>query len=216
MLRFIVDDYVTLKPDPKHEWGFFGRCPKTKKPRGTIVNEYEESITLPYLKRKFIGLHGLREFKKYISKMLPKRRIKFQPSRTTVKVAARLNARLRKISARAEADALALLNTYRRRRLKFTDFELEVRIEFFLPESHRLYHPESDNILCTYRERMPSYFLSDKTDFNDTNQFQLFRHCYLFHDLTEHKDVSVDDLIQVAYIWIDYEFLFQRKLRGLR
>ena len=210
MLRFIVDDYVPLKPDLKNPFQFVGPCPKTKKSNGIIVNEYEDSIVLPNLKETFIGLTGLRKFEKMFFKSHGRRR----RSIISEHKARKINSRLRALSKKAVADGQSLLMMQRKAQNSFTDYELEFQITFYLESDHPLYHPESDNILCSYSDSPSSQILLEKRNFNDTPRLKSFRHCYLFHDLTEHKGVLLDDLAKVKFIWIDYELLFQSKLRG--
>ena len=216
-LRFVIDDYVLLKPDLKNDWQFVGRCPKTKRSGGLIVHEYHETLTLPYLKKTFTGLRGVNEFIEKYFKGIPPRGLSFnrrkRVSRVTETQARKVNARLRKISKQVLNTGRSLMAKNRRTILNFTDFEFEFKIQFYLSEKHRLYHPSSDNQLCNTVFSDP--MVLTRLNFNDTNEFTSFPHCYLFHDLIEHKGVSIDDLVQVDFIWIDYELTFQKNLRGL-
>lgn len=211
MLRFMVDEYVPLKPDLKHGNEFTGGCPKTGKSHGLIVNEYKETIELPLLKKIYFGRQGLGNF---LAEMKLEFRRKSVPKVTELK-AKRVNDRLWNISKKILKDCSLLIERNKVVQRRFTDLEFEVEIRFYFSKRHRLYHPNSDNILCGYRESVRSKMLLDKNDITDRPSFRSFPHCWLFHSLTEHKGVPVEDLLYLDFIWVDYESVFQRKLKGL-
>ncbi len=212
MLRFVIDESFPLIPDHKQDFQFVGKCPKTKKAKGLIVNEKSESITLPYLNKKYVGIEGLNEFREKF-KIHEHGPVKDLNNISEIE-AKRLNTRLRKISLKAIDDGLALLKSNRRIVKRFTDCDLELNIAFYLCKNHRLYHPNSDNMLCGYSSTLSSKIEIDPADFNDTDRFTSFAHCYVFHDLIDHKGVALKDLVQVDFICIEYELLFQKNVRG--
>ena len=212
-LRFIVDDYAVLKPDLRagKSSTFIGPCPKTGKPRGIIVNEYKESIELPYLKKRFNGYEQVDDFVLFIHEYYRRNR----PTKASEQTAKMINERLRRLCKKVSKDGLQLLKSNCKNIKKYTDYEFDFKIDFYLSKKNRLYHPDADNVLCSYSDSLHSDIILDDLDYNDTERLKSFKHCYLFHDLLEHKGVLLDDLAQVDFIWVDYEFIFQQKLKGL-
>ena len=216
MLRFIIDDYIRLRPDRREGFQFVGRCPKTKKPRGIIVNEYTDSIYFPFLRQKFIGLDQIDDCVDFLARYC--QRNYHRDTKLTERQAKELNKRLRRLSFYVVNNARAFWKMHSRKRKRLhgqRDGHLEYRIEFLLAEGHRLYHPLADNILCAYVADLPKKrdeILLSPLDFNDTTRFKSFEHCYLFHDLTEHKHNSVDELYNASSIWVDYKIVLQESL----
>lgn len=220
-IQFVVDDYIPLKPNLKKAWEFVGRCPKTKKSNGIIVNEYNETIDLPYLNRSFSGRWGIKKFEEFMFMEfhLEPRSLKYILKNVSQTKARRVNAWLRKLSAQIAKNVEQIYKKNKGLLNEFYDYEFELKIDFFLKESHPLYHPESDNILFHYEDTLtfPSKIsamddlLIAKLDYSDTNWLVDFKHCYLFYDLTDHKGLRIDDLDQVDFAWVDLMPTFQQK-----
>ena len=214
LLRFVVDDYIKLKPALRRPWQFNGCCPRTNKTNGIVVNELEETITLPYLNKQFLGGNLVRDFRNYLGDKRPRKRV----IRSTEKKARELNEKLRKLSQQAIRDARRLVKNNSSEIKRMGDYDCEISITLFLNSNHRLFHPETDNILCEYRIDSIDpidykNILLDRRDFNDSSKFNNFPHSYLFHDLHEHKGIFIDDFESADSVWIEYNLSFQKEIK---
>ena len=218
MLRFIIDAYTPLKPDLKHDFQFVGACPKTNKRSGLIANEYDDSIELPFLKEKYFGLKGLDDFLlKYFKVRKRNATSKLRESKVKVseQQAKALNKHLKRLSSKAISDVIELKKASKDFISNFTDYNLEFKIEFYMHKKHRLFHPDSDNILYSYSNVVALDSIEVKNlNFIDTSRYTSFKHCFLFHDLIENKYVNIAELMQVDCVWIEYEFILQSEIKG--
>ncbi|EKT3958430.1 hypothetical protein NTJ28_002444, partial [Flavobacterium psychrophilum] len=92
------------------------------------------------------------------------------------------------------------------------DFEIEIILECWKKELiDEPFYKASCNFVNLQENE--EYFLND---FNDTNIKELKfknKHCYSFHHLYDHTDLTLFELSEIKKIWfdikVDYQFSFQ-------
>jgi len=225
--RFEIDDYFELCPYLENAWEFRGNCPLTGKKDGLILIEHPLQIKLPYIGKTFAGagFRGVIEpFLRFIESRYPKKFImqrNFPTQKSESKKAKQINDRCREISADAIKHGHAILNNYKILSKTYeTCAHLEIMIMFWLNENHRLFHPETDNILSwcdttlfysNLKKNEPNPWVDDEIfDWNDSPFYRDFEHCYMFHDLLAHRRVNLKDLIQVGFVSIDFNLKFEK------
>ena len=145
-------------------------------------------------------------------------RRRFTRNNLDSKKAKKINDRCEKLSKMAiEQTHSILLNNKKISREYNSCTDIETKIIFYLNEDHRLYHPDSDNILTwsdyfedltTDNEDKSDIWIDFSVDdWNDTGCYPDFKHCYLFHDLFDHRKVNLQDLMQVEFV--NFEFKLQ-------
>ena len=137
-----------------------------------------------------------------------------------------LNQVLIDLEQQIKREVLWLLPTLKQRLnnhdLFLTDFEIIAKVDYILRDNDPAYDPDSDNILVT-RE-----YLCHRIDQADSmiagsenwNAFQFFPdhpmkddyHCWLFHELYEHSNLSWNDLLRIESLWLDIDFRLQHEV----
>ncbi len=216
--RLEIDSYFELFPHKANDEEFHGICPITGEKDGIILTEDPFQILLPYIGKDFCGGHNpIRDFYDFCRTQginLKKRIPKINLTNQEVK---EVNDQLKKLSLEILNRSFLILENNKNLMEKFPNCGLDVCVEFYLNENHRLFHPKSDNILYSYSEfftfddlkETELHILEDEDNYNDSKYYQEFNHCYLFHDLFDHAAVSLEDLMYVDTICIDFNLLFQ-------
>ena len=100
------------------------------------------------------------------------------------------------------------------------DYELEIAISFFLNENHPSYKKDEDNILATITETLKG--ISQKKDKYpyilevNHNEFKNWEHpmsdeyhCWWYHCLYDHNNLSWDDMKEIGEICSDIKVEYQ-------
>lgn len=215
--RFSIDDYFELYPFLEKEYEFHGNCPITGENDGLILIEYPLQIKLPYLEKLFWGDNFIRIFFKF----LRDKKIKISKRHLRIKLenkkAEHINDKLKELSKEIMVRARSILNNNKETITNYMNCDFEICADFYLNENHRLFHPDSENILCQcsefftfdYLKGTEPSVLENSMDWNDTCFYRTFKHCYLFHEIFDHFDVNLKDLMQVDTVCIDFNLLFQ-------
>jgi hypothetical protein len=143
-----------------------------------------------------------------------------------IQAASELNERLRQIERGLVREARIIGEALSSRVLDnqdwLSDYEVELRIEYYLRESDPAYREDDDNILATYRDslkfpRRENYRpLADGRDWNEFQDWSRARHsfwhqhhCWLFHCLYDHELLSWEDIARIGIIWTDLKVIMQ-------
>ena len=135
----------------------------------------------------------------------------------------RINQQLRNL----ERDLRLLLKKVGGRRYEnhhdWLDFEPRIEIDYYVGPGHRLYHQDSDNILCRqkfYVDRAENgkfkvdELIYSSGDYQSPLKFD-FQECYLFHDLYDHQSCNLEDILLISDIYYSLvmEYQFRRELK---
>lgn len=101
------------------------------------------------------------------------------------------------------------------------DYELEIKLSFYLQENDQAYKDDEDNIITTINEywkniSIESRFDSRYTDDNH-NEFKGHKdhpmiedhHCWWFHCLYDHNHLKFTDILKIGQIWCDINVGYQ-------
>ena len=225
--RFEIDDYYELYPHLDNDYEFRGNCPITGKKDGLIVIEYPLTIELPYIEKSFTGegYHQVvKPFFKYIDGKTKRQTwppIKRLKNSVKSGLAQQINDKCKELSAKAVEQSYSFLLQNKNLSKKHnTCAHFETRLDFFIQDTHRLFHPKSDNILSwsdftlTFNELFNNkhnhIWIDNSEDWNDTQYYRDFKHCYLFHDLFAHRKVDLQDLLQVDRVCVSFNLQFDK------
>lgn len=99
------------------------------------------------------------------------------------------------------------------------DYEIDLEVSFWLREDDPGYQEEDDNILVTISEGLKGlperdFGIEDGINHNefqhmDGNPLQTEFHCWLYHCLYDHTDLSWEDLLRIGHIWVDMQVVYQ-------
>ena len=220
--RFEIDDFFELYPYLENDSEFRGNCPVTGNKDGLILIESPLQIKLPYIKKTFQGKGYSKVIKPFLefvgiesNGIAGLTRRWFPRDNLDSKKAEQINDRCEKLSKMAtEQTHSILLNNKKISRKYNSCTDIETKIIFLLSEGHRLYHPDSDNILTwsDYYQNLNHdtdiWIDFSVDDWNDTGYYKHFKHCYLFHDLFDHKMVNLQDLMQVDVVNFEFKLRF--------
>jgi hypothetical protein len=142
-----------------------------------------------------------------------------------IQAASELNERLRRMEYALVREARMIGEVLRRRVLDnedwLSDYEVELRIDYYLRESDPAYRDDCDNILATYRDslKFPRRGHCLLADGRDWNEFQSWdrayhplwhqHHCWLFHCLYDHIRLPWEDIARIGMIWTDLKVIMQ-------
>lgn len=97
----------------------------------------------------------------------------------------------------------------------YEDVEIESEITYAFGDKHPGFDEQGDNVIAQIFELyIEGSGLFDKEfremDHREEGGPEGFKHCWLFHDLTDHHDLSWDDTLSVGQIWTDVHLIQQR------
>ncbi len=99
------------------------------------------------------------------------------------------------------------------------DYEIDIKLEYLLPESDPSYDENSDNVLATRDVLFPydykQYGLNrmlqeiDSDDFHDSPSSAEYKQGYLTHDVVRHnygfsREIGEDDLLRTKDVWVNF------------
>ncbi len=95
-----------------------------------------------------------------------------------------------------------------------SDYELEIKVTYFLREDDPSYSDETDTMVAEYVSPFKHNPLSEEdfgvgsqTDHNDkaewSRAFPDTNMCWLFHDLEDHHSLKWSDLLRIGEIWVE-------------
>jgi len=99
-----------------------------------------------------------------------------------------------------------------------SDYELDVIITFWLKESDSDFDEERDNIVAVLNESIKhNNFTTHLGSNNNHNEFQHWewhpmrneQHCWLYHCLYDHCDISWVDIFRIGQIWVEFDCRLQ-------
>lgn len=225
-LRFAVDQFVHLTPMLKEPFAFKGDCPFTGHPGGIVVNECKETILFQQLGVELSGRDLIRKldqlFRSHNLEMDYRRPWNGEKTASKNKwQLSRINEQLKSLEKQIQQISKKIRRGGHENWIDWADFEATVEIDYCIAETHSLYHPDSDNILCRQL-----FFISEEG--SDPHVRELvyssmvrqsllkldFEEAYLFHDLYDHQNCYLEDILQISEIW--YAFIvendFHRKV----
>ncbi len=213
--RFKIDDYFALSPYPEKDGEFRGNCPVTSKTDGLILTESPLEINLPHVDKQFTPKDRggvFRGFRNYLYSINKKMIPRHPESDLEGKKAERINTKCKEIASDTLKKAYSLLNHNKSVSKDYRKCaHLEFRVDFFLNENHRLFHPGTDNILCSLsdvlgysdlKSREVHYWLSNP------GYFQKFEYCWMFYSLAKTHSVRIEDLLEVECAISSFELRF--------
>lgn len=100
------------------------------------------------------------------------------------------------------------------------DYEIEIEISFYLNEDHPLYKKDEDNIITTITECIKGISQKDDTypyvltinhnEFCNWNHpMKDEYHCWWYHCLYDHNNLSWEDMKKIGNIWSDIKVQYQ-------
>ncbi|OQY13458.1 MAG: hypothetical protein B6I30_02955 [Desulfobacteraceae bacterium 4572_187] len=225
-LRFAVDQYLELYPILKQSSEFRGNCPFTGRIADVIVNEFWETITFGQLGLEFSGRLLTRKLLQlYMDNGFEPKWRCFDCRKIASEnqdAFSRINQQLRNL----EKDLLLLLKKVGGRRYENhrdgLDFEPWIEIDYYIGPAHRLYHQDSDNILCRQKFHVGraendkfkiEELIYNPGDYRSPLKFD-FQECYLFHDLYDHQSCNLEDILLISDIYYSLvmEYQFRKKI----
>ena len=140
-----------------------------------------------------------------------------------------LNNRLYEIEKQLKKETLEIIDKMNKRVNDNTDwindYEIECTVEFYLREDDPAYSDEEDNILAEFEEGIgllrytTCSLLAMNENWNDRsipdmdNPEKLEHHCWFYHQLYDHTDISWDDMLRIGDIWVDINVILQHHLK---
>lgn len=229
-LRFAVDNFIELTPILEKGFEFKGDCPFTDHPGGVVVNEFKETIRFEQLDVELSGHDLLRKldqlFQSHDFEMCYSRPMNEENTGSgNQKILFRINGQLKSLEKRIQQITKKIVSGGYENCRDCFDFDAHVEIDYYIPETHRLYHPDSDNILCR------QWFLVSGEIFGHSGEPHVhdlvyksgdhtsplefdFEEAYLFHDLYDHQGCYLHDIVQISDIYysIILENQFHQKI----
>jgi len=99
-----------------------------------------------------------------------------------------------------------------------SDYELDVIITFWLKESDPDFDEERDNIVAVLNESIKhNNFTTHLGGNKNHNEFQYWewhsmqdeQHCWLYHCLYDHCDISWIDILRIGQVWVEFDCRLQ-------
>ncbi len=158
-----------------------------------------------------------------------KSEIKLQPAEMTREqrlFLVNLNTRLTEIEQQYKKEARALIEMMNAKvesdAVWIHDYEIECKIHFNLNPSDPAYNEDEDNIMAVVREFLGMLIRFGKNEADSSienwneyhipdldNPDQEEHHCWLFHQLYDHSELSWADLLRIGSIWVDVNLTLQ-------
>ena len=216
-LRFAVDQYIELAPMLEKGSSFKGDCPFTDSPGEVIVNESQETIRFEQLDvelsrynlmKKLDQLFRSHGFKDYYIRPMNER----NSGHGKQEILSRINEQLKSLEKRIRRATRSIVNGGYENCKDCFDFDAHIEVDYYISETHRLYHPDSDNILCRQRFCVSGEIFggSGEPHIHDLvyepgyhpPYWEIdFKESYLFHDLHDHQGCHLDDIIKISDIY---------------
>lgn len=98
------------------------------------------------------------------------------------------------------------------------DYELEVNISFYIKENDVNYKEDEDNIITNIEQYVKKISLGNKHFWTGNhNEFTSWEnhimkdeyHCYWYHCLYDHNNLSFEDILNIGRIWVDIKTYYQ-------
>ena len=143
----------------------------------------------------------------------------------------KIDANLRELHKNLLREFVATENTLDKEmngaRSNLIDYEIEIKLEYFLPESDPAYDEQSDNILTTRDVLFPYDYEQDglkrvlkeieTDDFHDSPASAEYKQGYLSHDVVRHDyrynhAIGEDGLLRVEDVWVDFVITRQYRM----
>jgi len=97
-----------------------------------------------------------------------------------------------------------------------SDYEIELKIDYYIDESDHLYDVNTDSILLTREFFLGKgvsigNMINDSEDHTEAGHTKNFTspHCYTFHDLYDHSCISFEEIQRIGRIWVDINVIHQ-------
>lgn len=91
-----------------------------------------------------------------------------------------------------------------------SDYEIELKIEYYIDESDHLYEENTDSLLLTRmfnlgKSESIGYMINDGEDHTEPTHRKGYTslHCSTFHDLYDHSCISFEEIQRIGRIWVD-------------
>lgn len=139
-----------------------------------------------------------------------------------------LNNRLSEIEKQLKKEALEIIATMNKRLEDQTDwindYEIECAVEFYLNENDPAYSEDDDNILAEFTEGInllryaDHSLLASEDNWNDLslpdldNPDRNEHHCWFYHQLYDHTEITWEDMLRIGDIWVDIQLTLQHHL----
>lgn len=215
-LSFAVDQFIELTPIFEEPSVFKGDCPFTGHSGGVVVNETKQTVLFAKLGVELSGWDLIRKldnlFRSHNLQMDNRRPWDgWMITDGDKRVLYRINEQLKSLEEQIQQIAKKIKSGCLEDYEDWSDFEATVEIDYQIAETHRLYHPDSDNILCTQ-----SFFVCEEGGephvrefvYNSMNDQSLLNHDFeetcLLHDLYDHQDCYIEDILQISGIWYGF------------
>jgi len=225
-LRFAVDQFIELTPMLGESFTFKGGCPFTGHSGGVVLNEFKQTIRFEKASVELSGRDLMEKlsqlYRSHGLGMDSRRRINERKTAAeNESILCRINAQLKCLEKEIQKISKKINSGGHENRADWLDFEACIQIDYCISETHRLYHPDSDNVLCRQHfdicggngEKFVSEFIYSSTDIKSPLKFN-FAESYLFHDLYDHQNCYLEDILQISDSY--YSFIvkndFHRKL----
>lgn len=101
------------------------------------------------------------------------------------------------------------------------DYEIELKIVFYLNEKHPNFNENADNILTQINEYLkgisqsvsqyPWRWSDNHNDYCgwEKHSMKNEHHCWWFHCLYDHNNLDIDDILSIGSIWSDIKIYYQ-------
>ena len=227
-LRFFIDKFIKLSPIPKKPFQFRGNCPFTEHLDNVVVNEFRETIKFGQLGLEISG--GQLVKKLYQLYRDHGKEADWRPNITRTALGNQnslclVNQQLKRL----EKDIREILERIEAHRYENTkywfDFDACLQVDYYICPTHRLFHDESENILCRqdfliFRNEDDKYQIPELAEKSGILQCPLkfdFEECYLFHNLHGQRNCEFEDILQISDIHYSLilKYDFHRKLISL-
>ena len=133
-----------------------------------------------------------------------------------------LNVRLAEIEQQYKKEALALIEMMNAKVESdadwIHDYEIECKIHFNLNPTDPAYNEDEDNIMAEIRDSIGMLENESGSSIENWNEHHIpdldnpdqeENHCWLFHQLCDHSELSWADLLRIGSIWVDVNLTLQ-------
>jgi hypothetical protein len=140
-----------------------------------------------------------------------------------------LNKRLFELEKQLKKEALEIIETMKKRVSDendwISDFEIECTVDFYLREDDPAYSDEEDNFLAEFKEGLcvlkfsHKSLLASEENWNDMSILdmdhpdQREHHCWFYHQLYDHTDLTWEDMIRIGDVWVNIDLTLQHQLK---
>ena len=216
-LRFVVDRFIRLFPMLEKVATFKGDCPFTGDPGGVIVNEQKESIRFEHLGVELFGWDLMKKldqlfrshgFEDHHIRPMNGSNIGLGKQNEL----SRINEQLKSLEKRIQQNTKNIVTGGYENCKDCFDFDAHVEVDYYISETHRLYHPDSDNILCRQWFHVSGEIFGESGEphiydlvYRSADHVPYweidFEESYLFYDLHDHRGCYLNDIMQISDIY---------------